>query len=79
MGETIGIWIGDDESILDDFDGCFGGTDGTDYSRSRRIKDAMRLAIAIEGAIEDSDADLDVGDRPTRMMLRQAIIDEFRE
>lgn len=79
MGDTTGIWFGDDESLLEEFDEHFSDRDGSDYSRSKRIKDAMRLALRIDAALESADADLDIGDHPTGAMCREAILEEYRD
>ena len=77
-GTTVGIWNGADDTIFEEFDEHF-GTDPS-YSRSKRIKDAMRLALAVDQALEDAGAeDFDISERPLRTFLRQAVLDEFRE
>jgi sulfite reductase alpha subunit-like flavoprotein len=77
-GTTVGIWYGADETVVDDFDEHFGADPS--YSRSKRIKDAMELAIAVDQALEDAGAeDFDITDTPLRTFLRQAILDEFRD
>lgn len=79
MGETTGIWFGDDDSLLEDFDEHFGARDGADYSRSKRIKDAMELAVAIDEVLESIEHDGDLSDRGTRVVIKSAIRNEFSE
>jgi hypothetical protein len=79
MGETIGVWIGDEDSILEDFDEHFGARDGAEYSRSKRIKDAMELAIAIDDVLQSIEMDDDISDRGTRVLIKSAIRNELSE
>ena len=75
-GTTVGIWVGDDEDVVDEFDSRFNSGEGT-YSRSKEIKNAMRLAISIEETLQDAG----YGDLPTRekrYLIRQAILDQAR-
>jgi len=50
-GQTIGIWIGDDDDLIDRFDRAF-GTDDPHWSRSKEIKRAMELHLAVERTID---------------------------
>jgi len=68
-GTTVGIWYGAGETVVDDFDDHF-GTDDPQYSRSARIKDAMRLAIAIDSVLDETE---DIGDRGTRVRLKSIL------
>jgi hypothetical protein len=79
MGETTGIWFGDDETLLSDFDEHFGEIDGADYSRSKRIKDAMALAMLVDSTIDSVDAELDIADRGARNAVAAAVRNEFAE
>ena len=54
MGETtIGIYVGDDDTLVDAFDTQFGAP--PNYSRSRCIKHSMRMYIDVDEALEDID------------------------
>jgi len=77
-GTSVGIWYGAEETIVDEFDDHFSAADGASYSRSRRIKDAMALALAVDEALESVGAEWDIADHGTRATARQAIFDEFR-
>lgn len=68
---TIGIWIGDDDDLLDRFDRQFGRTD-PQWSRSKEVKEAMRLHIAVAEAIDDLGYDFD-SERSKRHWVRQAL------
>jgi len=76
-GTTVGIWNGVDDTVFEEFDEHF-GTDPS-YSRSARIKDAMRLAIAVDKALSARDVDLDIGTRRGQNAVTGAIHNEFRE
>lgn len=75
-GSTVGIWVGADEDVVDEFDEVFG--DAADYSRSETIKDAMRMYMQIESVIEDLDYDLEP-EQVKRSWVRQALLDRVRE
>jgi len=73
-GTTIGIYIGPDENVVDEFDRVVGEIAGpAAYSRSASIKDAMRvyaevLALANELGWRTDPAALEAS-------LRQAMLD----
>ena len=72
---TIGIWVGEEETLVDDFDDQLGHYPS--YSRSKRIKDAMRLYMAVEDALEQGHLDFD-REIEKRMWIRQAVLDRQR-
>lgn len=51
-GTTIGVWIGDDDDLIDRFDRRFGTSD-PHWSRSQEIKRAMRLHLVVEDTLGD--------------------------
>jgi hypothetical protein len=73
-GTTIGVWIpSGEEDLLADFDALEG-------SRSRNLRRAMALLVAIDGALEAVGEPLDDWDeRALRATVRQAVLDHFRE
>jgi len=72
-GTTIGVWIPEsDDDLLSDFDDLEG-------SRSRNLRRAMALLVAINGALEAVGEPLDGWDeRALRATVRQAVLDHFR-
>lgn len=74
-GSTVGVWIGDDEDLIDKFDDQFG--EPSDYSRSRTIKDAMRLYLTVDDTIDDIEYDFP-NERAKRSFVRQAIMTQAR-
>lgn len=71
-GTTIGTYFNADEQadVLADFDERF-------ESRSESVKDAMRLFLAADDAIDATGYDFD-SEQSKRMFVRQAILDQFR-
>jgi hypothetical protein len=77
-GDTIGIWVGtDDESLVEEFDSRF--VAGPEDSRSREIKRAMELMLALDRALERSAFDLSATDREAKHLLREAIRAQERQ
>lgn len=73
-GTTIGTYFSDEEQdeLLAEFDEAF----GDDPGRSAAVKEAMRMYLAVDEAIEKTGYDLD--ERGKRMFVRQAIFDRYR-
>ena len=71
-GSTVGVWIPDDSDLIEQFDRevC-----GDDY-RSKQIREAMELLIAVEEVL--GTAGMDLSGRDRRMFVRQALLDEIR-
>ena len=69
-GTTIGIWVGEDDTVLDRVD------DRLDYgdSRSAYARAALELQVAVDDAIEASGLSFD-SEREKRMFVRQAVLD----
>jgi len=72
-GTTIGVWIPEsDDDLLSDFDSLEG-------SRSRNLRRAMALLVAIDGALDAVGEPLgDWDERALRATVRQAVLDHFR-
>lgn len=71
---TTGVWIGEDDAeMLAEFDDRF----KADRGRSRAIKDAMRLALDVHGALDAVGVDPEEfpSDRAFRAWVRQAVVD----
>lgn len=75
-GTTIGIWVGEDDEIVDEFDTTLGMR--PDYSRSEKIKDAMAMYVTIAETLDDIEYDFD-GEPPKRHFVRQAIFNQARQ
>lgn len=75
-GKTVGIWIGEDEDLIERFDEEL-GTKEPKYSRSESIKDAMEFYLHIQDALDNSDLSF-ASERDKRMWIRQAIFDRAR-
>jgi hypothetical protein len=75
-GTTIGIWIGADDDVLREFDETLGCGPDHAGSRSEAIKEAMRLAIAVEETVEGFPYDIDGA--PLRHQVQQALIEQDR-
>lgn len=66
-GTTTGVWFGKgDGDLLEDFDEEFAAE-----SRSEKIKDAMRMYLAIEQTLDELDFDMD--ETSKRHWVQQAI------
>lgn len=77
-GTTTGIWFGPDErELLAEFDALFGAERGASYSRSKELKHAMRLHIEVERVLRDEG--VDVAPRERQSIVRQALLDLYRE
>lgn len=74
-GTTVGTYFNTDEQseLLDEFDERF----GDDPGRSAAVKDAMRLLLAADDAIDATGFEFD-SERDKRMFVRQAILDQPR-
>ncbi len=75
-GKTAGIWIGEDEDLIERFDEELGTKEPT-YSRSESIKDSMEFYLHIQDALDDMDLTFP-SERDKRMWIRQAIFDRAR-
>jgi hypothetical protein len=73
-GTTIGVWVAADDRIVDRVDERLGYGD----SRSQYVKDAMRLRLTVEDALETADLEFD-SEREKRAFLRQAVLDAAPE
>jgi len=73
-GSTIGIWIGEDDDLLDRFDREFGTTD-PQWSRSKEVKEAMELHIEVQRAIDGLDGYHFDSEVSKRHWVRQALRD----
>ena len=71
-GGTVGVWIPDDSDLVAEFDRVV--CDGE--ARSKQIREAMRLLIAVEETLDD--AGYDLSDRERRMWVKQACLDQLR-
>lgn len=71
-GTTVGVWIPQDSDLVEQFDRevC------ADAARSKQIREAMELLIAVEDVL--GTADMDLSGRDRRMFVRQALLDEIR-
>ena len=71
-GSTVGVWIPEDSDVVAEFDRVV--CDGE--ARSKQIREAMRLLIAVEETLDDAGYDMD--DRSRRMWVKQACLDQLR-
>lgn len=75
-GTTIGIYIGqDDGSLIEDYDTAHNPGTRT-YSRSKAIKEDMRLGIAIQDTLDTIGYDLE--GHMLRSFVRQAMLEQAR-
>jgi hypothetical protein len=75
---TTGVWFGESEiDLLERFDRTLAAKRGAEYSRSRELKEAMRLYLAVEEVLDAED--VDAAPRERDGIVRQALIDLFRE
>ena len=72
---TIGIWVGEEETLVDEFDDQLGQY--PQYSRSERVKDSMRMYLSIDDILAESALEFD-REVEKRMWVRQAIYDHLR-
>ena len=75
-GGTTGIWFGEDDDLLDDFDDAF-GTGQAQYSRSDEIRQAMRLRLAVADVLNQHGLTFET-EQEQRMWVRQALLDRIR-
>jgi hypothetical protein len=75
-GQTIGVWIGASDDVLDRFDETLECGPNHAGSRSEEIKEAMRLAIAVHETVEDFP--YDPSGPALRHQTQQALIDKDR-
>lgn len=75
-GSTVGIWVGADEDVVEEFDSTFGDEAG--YSRSDTIKEAMRMYLSIESVVSELDYEL-TPEQVKRSWVRQALHDRVRK
>jgi hypothetical protein len=73
-GTTIGVWVGAEERVVDRVDDRLGYGD----SRSQYVKDALRLRLAVEEALDTAGLEFD-SEREKRAFLRQAVLDAAGE
>ena len=71
-GGTVGFWVPEDSDVVDEFDRVV--CDGE--ARSKQIREAMRLLIAVESTLDDAGYDMSSRDR--RMWVKQACLDQIR-
>lgn len=77
-GASIGVWISDGDSLLDDFDSAANHGQGT-YSRSEHLRRAMHAYIGVLEAFDAVDRDVgDLRERELRDLVKWAVVDEFR-
>lgn len=76
-GETIGIWVPEDDTTVDDFDRVLGNKLGSDYTRSSKVKDAMDLYRVVEELLDELDY-REMDEASKRHFVRQAILEEDR-
>lgn len=76
-GQTIGIWVGEDEDIVERFDRQLDKGKTNSYSRSKEIKKAMELHLEVEDLLESLEYDFPDA-RAKRAWLRQALLDHYR-
>jgi len=74
-GETFGTWVGEQETIKDDFDSQLG--DRHDYSRSRMVKEAMRLYLTVDSTLDEIEYTFP-NERAKRSFVRQALLTQAR-
>lgn len=73
-GTTIGIWIGENDDLVDDFDQQLGQR--PDYSRSEEVKEAMELYLAVMETVDE--LPYDIAGPQLRHHVRQAILEKDR-
>lgn len=73
---TIGIWIGEDDDVLAEFDTTLECGPGHAGSRSEELKEAMRLAVTVQETIEGFPYEVEGAE--LRHQVRQALIEQDR-
>ena len=76
-GTTIGVWIGADDDVLDEFDDALECGPRYAGSRSAATKEAMRLASTVEETLDNLDYGFD-SPQSKRHFVTQAILDHAR-
>ena len=71
-GGTVGFWVPEDSDVITEFDRVV--CDGE--ARSKQIRAAMRLLIAVEETLDETGYEMD--DRERRMWVKQACLDQLR-
>lgn len=72
---TIGIYAGAEADMIEEFDEFFETRPGS-YSRSREIKNAMRLYLSVQETLEE--LDIDIPERSQSHWIKQALLDQAR-
>lgn len=72
MADTITIWPGEREGLIDDLDDRV-------ENRNQAILDAINIYLAVRDVIGDDPLWEEADDRTRRTMMRQALIDYQRE
>lgn len=75
-GTTIGVWVGEDDDVIDEFDERLDCGPNHVGSRSEEIKEAMRLAVVVQETIDGFPYEIDGA--PLRHQVRQALIEQDR-
>jgi hypothetical protein len=75
-GTTIGVWVGEQNDVLDEFDAALDCGPGHVGSRSEEIKEAMRLAVTVQETI--ADFPYEVTGPELRHQVRQALLEQDR-
>ncbi|WP_049998867.1 hypothetical protein [Halococcus sediminicola] len=75
-GQTIGVWIGERDDVLERFDDTLECGPNHAGSRSEEIKEAMRLAIVVQETVDDFP--YDPSGASLRHQVQQALIDKDR-
>ena len=76
-GTTIGIWIGENDDVLETFDDALECGPRYPGSRSAEVKEAMRLASTVEETLDNLDYGFD-SPQSKRHFVTQAILDHAR-
>lgn len=74
-GTTIGIWVGEDDTLVEEFDHTIGQR--PDYSRSKEIKKAMDLYADVWDILQGTDG-YDPVEIDIDAWVRQAVLAQIR-
>ncbi|MDS0258528.1 hypothetical protein NDI56_03770 [Haloarcula sp. S1CR25-12] len=74
-GTTIGIWVGEDDTLVEEFDNVVGHR--PDYSRSESIKQAMDLYADIWDILDGTEG-YDPAEIDIDAWVRQAVLAQIR-
>ena len=74
-GTTIGVWIGSNDDVLDEFDNALDCGPEHAGSRSAAVKDALALATAVETTLDDLDYEFD-SPVSKRHFITQAVLNQ---